>query len=57
MELFLYKTKQYQRWGIGELDVKDQQQLDLKYQQAPPLESAGMPHRLGLTNKDHGRES
>ena len=38
--LFLIKTKQYQERGIGE--------LDLKIQQAPPLESAGMPRWLGF---------
>ena len=37
--LFLYKTKQYQERGIRE--------LDLKIQQTPPLESAGMPRLLG----------
>ena len=39
---------QYQRRGIGELVLKDQHQLVLKYQQATPLELAGMPLRLGL---------
>ena len=34
---------QYQRRGIGELVLKDQRQLVLKYQQATPLELAGMP--------------
>ena len=40
--LFLYKSEQYQRQGIGELDLKDQRQKHLKYQQAPQLELAGM---------------
>ena len=39
---------QYQRRGIGKLVLKDQHQLVLKYQQATPLELAGMPLRLGL---------
>ena len=39
---------QYQRRGIGELVLKDQRQLVLKYQQATPLESAGIPLWLGL---------
>ena len=52
---FLYKREQYQRRGIGALDLKDQQD-----QQAPLLESAGMPLLLGLREYidfvQHGRE-
>ena len=39
---------QYQRRGIGELVLKNQHQLVLKYQQDTPLVSAGMPLWLGL---------
>ena len=42
------KNLQYQRRGIGELVLKDQHQLVLKYQQATPLEWAGMPLWLYL---------
>ena len=34
---------EYQRRGFGELVLKDQHHWVLKYQQATPLESAGMP--------------
>ena len=37
--------------GIDELDFKSQQKLDLKIQQALPLERAGMPRLLGLNRK------
>ena len=37
--------------GIGKLVLKDQHQFVLKYQQATPLDSAGMPLWLGLKLK------
>ena len=42
---------QNQRRGIGELVLKDQHQLVLKYQQAIPLELDGMPLLLRLIGK------
>ena len=44
---------QYQGRGIGELVLKESHQLVLKYQQATPEESAGMPLLLGLLNPNH----
>ena len=42
----LYKRGQCQRQGIGELDLKSQQYLDLKIQEAKPLVSAVMQNHI-----------
>ena len=49
--LLFSETLQYQQRGIGVLDLKSQQQLNLKIQQIPYLESARMPCFLGLIEK------